>query len=83
MHIYEIFAVAIYTDERITDYFPDELVEYRTAFLQSLQSDSLEGSTLLTDVPVDPNNGHILTLSTCITDMPNNRLLIVAAEKAL
>ncbi len=83
MHIYEIFAVAIYTDERITDYFPDELVEYRTAFLQSLQSDSLEGSILLTDVPVDPNNGHILTLSTCITDMPNNRLLIVAAEKAL
>lgn len=83
MHIYEIFAVAIYTDERITDYFPDELVEYRTAFLQSLQSDSLEGSILLTDVPVDPNNGHILTLSTCITDMPNNRLLIVAAEKTL
>ena len=82
MHIYEIFAVAIYTDERITDYFPDELVEYRMAFLQSLQSDSLEDSILLTDVPVDPNNGHILTLSTCITDMPNNRLLIVAAEKA-
>ena len=53
------------------------------AFLQSLQSDSLEDSILLTDVPVDPNNGHILTLSTCITDMPNNRLLIVAAEKAL
>ena len=81
MHIYDIFAVVIYTDERITDYFPDEVVEYRMAFLQSLQNDSLEGSILLTDVPLDPVNGHILTLSTCISDMPDNRLLIVAAER--
>ena len=81
-HTYAIFAVVIYNDKRITDYFPDDTLTGRKAFLQSLQDDGAEGTILLTDVPVDPNWGRIITLSTCISDMPNNRLLIVAAECA-
>ena len=38
------------------------------------------GATILDDVPVSPD-GHIITLSTCIADMPLNRLLIVAARR--
>ena len=81
-HTYAIFAVVIYNDKRITDYFPDDTLTGRKAFLRSLQDDGAEGTILLTDVPVDPNWGRIITLSTCISDMPNNRLLIVAAECA-
>lgn len=80
VHVYDIFAVSIYNDKRITDYFPDERAADRQAFLDSLRSDSLPGSILLDDVPVDID-GHIVTLSTCISDMHDNRLLIVAYER--
>ena len=80
VHVYDIFAVSIYNDKRITDYFPDDKPADRQAFLDSLREDSLPGSILLDDVPVDIE-GHIITLSTCITDMHDNRLLIVAYER--
>ena len=81
-HVYDIFAVVVYNDKRITDYYPDDRVADRKAFLNSLKEDGEEGTILLTDVPVDPNWGHIITLSTCIHNQPDNRLLIVAAERA-
>ena len=80
MHVYDIFAVVIYDEKRITDFFPDEKLADRQAFLDSLREDSWDGSILLNDVPVDID-GHIVTLSTCITDMHDNRLLIVAFEE--
>ena len=80
LHVYDIFAVVIYNDKCITDFYPDNDPLYREAFLESLWTDSLDGSILLYDVPVSVD-GHILTLSTCITDMHDNRLLIVAAEE--
>ncbi|MBQ7692501.1 MAG: class B sortase [Oscillospiraceae bacterium] len=80
VHVYDIFAVSVYNDKRITDYFPDDKPADRQAFLDSLREDSLPGSILLDDVPVDIE-GHIITLSTCITDMHDNRLLIVAYER--
>ena len=39
------------------------------------------GTIILDDMAVDANWDHILTLSTGITDRPNNRLLIVAVER--
>jgi len=81
-HVYDIFAVVVYNDKRITDYYPDDRVADRKAFLNSLKEDGEAGTILLTDVPVDPNWGHIVTLSTCIHNQPDNRLLIVAAERA-
>ena len=80
VHVYDIFAVSVYNDKRITDYFPDDKPADRQAFLDSLREDSQPGSILLDDVPVDIE-GHIVTLSTCITDMHDNRLLIVAFER--
>lgn len=81
-HVYDIFAVVVYNDKRITDYYPDDRVADRKAFLNSLKADGEDGTILLTDVAVDPNWGHIITLSTCIHNQPDNRLLIVAAERA-
>ena len=80
LHVYDIFAVVIYNDKRITDWFPDEKLADRQAFLDSLREDCRDGSILLDDVPVDVE-GRIVTLSTCITDMHDNRLLIVAYER--
>lgn len=79
-HVYDIFAVVIYNDRRITDYFPDGSFADRQAFLDSLKDDGLDGSIFLNDVDVSTER-HIVTLSTCITDMHDNRLLIVASER--
>ena len=79
-HVYDIFAVVIYNDRRITDYFPDGSYADRQAFLDSLRDDGQEGSIFLNDVEVGTDR-RIVTLSTCITDMHDNRLLIVASER--
>ncbi len=79
-HVYDIFAVVIYNDRRITDYFPDDNYAYRQGFLQSLAEWGLEGSIFLTDVEVSTDR-PIITLSTCISGMHDNRLLIVASER--
>lgn len=80
MHVYDIFAVVVYDDRCVTDYFPDNTAANCQAFLDSLRDDCLEGSILLNDLPVS-TEGHIITLSTCISDMHDNRLLIVAYER--
>lgn len=79
-HVYDIFAVVIYNDKRVSDWFPDEKPASRQAFLDSLREDGLEGSILLDDVTVS-TEGHIVTLSTCISGMKDNRLLVVAVER--
>lgn len=74
---YDVGAVVIYDDRYITAQYDDSRAEDRLAFLRSL----LEmGATTLDDVPVS-TDGHILTLSTCVGGMPNNRLLIVAVRR--
>ena len=78
-HAYDIFAVVVYDDRYITDVFKDDNAADCTAFLQSLQSAGGE-KLLLDDVAVDADS-HILTLSTCIDGMHDNRLLIVAVER--
>lgn len=77
-HSYELCAVVTYDDRYITDRYDDENPADRMAFLRSLQD---FGAVIDESVPVS-TEGHILTLSTCVGGMPNNRLLIVAAEKA-
>ncbi len=79
-HVYDIFAVVIYNDKRISDWFPDEKPASRQAFLDSLRTEGLEGSIILNDVPVSIDS-HLVTLSTCISGMHDNRLLIVAVER--
>lgn len=80
-HVYDVFAAVIYDDRRITDAYLDELSADRWAFLQSLQTDGLPGTIILDDKNVDADRDRLLTLSTGITDRPENRLLIVAVER--
>ena len=80
-HVYQIFAVVVYDDRRITDAYTDGELADQWAFLQSLQEDGQPGTILLDDMNVDAARDHILTLSTGITDRPNNRLLVVAVER--
>ena len=77
-HSYELCAVVTYDDRYITDRYNDDNSADRMAFLRSLQD---FGAVIDESVPVS-TEGHIITLSTCVGGMPNNRLLIVAAEKA-
>ena len=78
-HVYDIFAVVIYSDRNVADDFRDEDTDDRAAFLESLKHGG-EGSILLDDVDVSADS-RLVTLSTCISDMHDNRLLIVAAER--
>ncbi|MBR1565444.1 MAG: class B sortase [Oscillospiraceae bacterium] len=77
-HSYELCAVVTYDDRYITDRYDDDDPADRMAFLRSLQD---FGAVIDESVPVS-TEGHIITLSTCVGGMPNNRLLIVAAERA-
>ena len=77
--VYTIFAVVSYGDRRITDLFDDNNPDDRAAFLETLKA--ADDSILLTDVPVS-TEGHIITLSTCISEQHDNRLLVVAAERS-
>ena len=80
-HVYQIFAVVVYDDRRITDWYTDGELQDQWAFLQSLQEDGQTGTILLDDMAVDAGRDHLLTLSTGITGKPDNRLLIVAVER--
>lgn len=80
-HIYQVFAVVIYDDRRITDYYMDGELMDQWAFLQSLQEEGKPGTIILDDMGVDAGRDKLLTLSTGITGQPDNRLLIVAVER--
>ncbi len=76
-HSYDVFAVVTYDDRYITDMYDDEKEDDRKAYLRSLKDFGAE----ISDIDTFSKEGHVLTLSTCIGGMPNNRLLIVAAER--
>ena len=78
-HSYDIFAVVVYGDRNIGDDFDDGAVADRAAFLETLKHGG-EGSILLDDVEVTTAS-RLVTLSTCISDMHENRLILVAAER--
>ena len=74
-HVYTVCAVVIYDDRYITYTYDDDVEADRAAYLRSLQS-----GTWLDDVEVTPAS-HIITLSTCIGGMPENRRLLIAVEQ--
>ena len=78
-HVYDIFAVVVYGDRNIGDDFDDGSVDDRAAFLETLKHGG-EGSILLDDIEVGTSS-RLVTLSTCISDMHDNRLILVAAER--
>ncbi|MBR4392425.1 MAG: class B sortase [Oscillospiraceae bacterium] len=74
-HVYTIAAIVIYDDRHITYTYDDDNIADRAAFLQSLQ-----GADWVDGVEVDTSS-HIITLSTCIGGMPENRRLLIAVEQ--
>ena len=80
-HTYTIFGAVIYDDRNIPETYTDGEILDQWEFVQSLQLDGAPGSILLDDTGLDAGLDHIITLSTGIDGMPNNRLLIVAVER--
>ena len=74
-HDYQVCAIVIYDDRYITYTYDDDVEADRAAYLRSLQ-----GGTWMEDVDVT-TNGHLITLSTCIGGMPENRRLLIAVER--
>ena len=74
-HVYKVCAIVIYDDRYITYTYNDSVEADREAYLRSLQ-----GGTWLDDVEVTTSS-HIITLSTCIGGMPENRRLLIAVEQ--
>lgn len=71
---YTIFAALTYDDRLITLSYDDFDLADRQAYLESIFSS--DGLFLTDDVTVDVDS-HLVTLSTCIGGMPNNRLLVL------
>ena len=63
----------------ITANFKDDNEADRERFLESLNNGYAD-TVVLDDVEVNADS-HIITLSTCISDMHDNRLLVVAVER--
>ena len=78
-HVYDVFAVVVYDDRYITANFKDDNEADRERFLESLNNGYAD-TVVLDDVEVNADS-HIITLSTCISDMHDNRLLVVAVER--
>ena len=74
-HDYKVCAIVVYDDRYITYTYNDMIEADRAAYLRSLQ-----GGTWLDDVNVTTDS-HIITLSTCIGGMPENRRLLIAVEQ--
>ncbi len=75
---YKVFAAVVYSDLYIPYYYNDANIEDRQSFLDSLPAKNLN-SRVVDDVEVTPES-NIITLSTCIGNMPNNRYLILAVQ---
>ena len=74
-HDYIICATIIYDDRYITYTYNDAIEEDCSAYLRSLQN-----GIWMDDVQVTTSS-HIVTLSTCIGGMPDNRRLLIAVEQ--
>ena len=72
---YTIFAALTYDDRLITDNYNDDILSSRQDYLNSIFAH--EGMFLTDDLNIGPQS-HIITLSTCIGGLPNNRLLVLA-----
>lgn len=71
---YTLFAALTYDDRLITMVYDDSDPDSRAAYLQSIFSSY--GLFLTDDLEIDTDS-RLITLSTCIGGMPNNRLLVL------
>ena len=76
---YTIFAALTYDDRLITMVYDDADLDSRAAFLDSIFS--TDGLFMKDDLEINTDS-HLITLSTCIGGMPNNRLLVLGVLTA-
>lgn len=74
---YEIYEAVVYDDRHILKSFDFTQESHRQAYIDSIKSIRKLGSNYNDDVAVDANS-KIITMSTCIGDMPDNRFLVGA-----
>lgn len=74
---YKIFAAVTYDDRHLMHAFNYEKEEERQEFLDSIFGLNGFGNHYREDVEVNTDS-HIITLSTCISNKPDNRYLVLA-----
>ncbi|WP_051226357.1 class B sortase [Butyrivibrio sp. MC2013] len=75
---YRVFAAVMYDDKRIPYYYDDTIESDRTAFLESLKTDSVSDHSIISDDIEVTEDDCIVTLSTCDKKLRNNRYLVIA-----
>ena len=76
---YKVFAAITYDDRLILDSF-DMSNEYdRKMFLESVYGNRVMNDNFADDITVTEND-KIITLSTCLYDLPSNRYLVLAVK---
>lgn len=76
---YRVFAEVTYNDMLILYYFNNDNWEDRNAFLNSIYGNGYANDVIAGDTQVTADD-HIITLSTCIYDLPSNRCLVLAVK---
>lgn len=76
---YKIFATVTYDDRLIPYYFPESDMTARQQFLTSLRENRYMSDNIADDITVTEND-NIITLSTCIYDLPTNRYIVCAVK---
>ena len=76
---YKVFAAITYDDRLILGYYDNENEYSRKEFLESVYGNRFMSDNFADDIEVTEND-KIITLSTCIYDLPNNRYLVLAVK---
>jgi len=76
---YQIFAAVVYDDRHIMKTYDFNDTTQRQSFLDSVYGIRSMNSNVLSEPAVNTDS-HILTLSTCIGSMPDNRFIVEAVQ---
>lgn len=77
--VYRVYAVVVYDNRHIVYSFDQNDVEARKAFIQSINDSKNFRNQFREGMTIDEDS-KLITLSTCITGYPKNRLLVIAEE---
>ena len=76
---YKIFATVTYDDRLIPYYYDNNDPAARQQFLDSIYNNRYLTDNIADDITVTPDD-QIITLSTCIYDLPTNRYLVLGVK---
>lgn len=76
---YKVFAAVTYDDRLIPYYYDNNDETARKSFLESIYNNRYLSDNIADDITVTEND-QIITLSTCLYDLPDNRYLVLAVK---